>query len=63
MADGKQNERELRKNILRANMTVNREKEKTGDSDEKPGRRRGRWFFVLSAVFLIVLVFGVYFYE
>lgn len=61
MADGKQRERELRKNILKANMTVNRNWEKSEDSGEKDTRRR-RWFLILPAVFLIFLLIGGYFW-
>lgn len=56
MANGNQREREIRKNILRKNMTVNNEE------PERPGaaRPRRRILFLLLAVFLVVLLFFGY---
>lgn len=62
MADGKQRERELRKNILRANMTVNQNWDKPEDREEKADHRRRRWLFILLAVFLIALFLIGYFW-
>lgn len=62
MTDSKKREREIRKNILRANMTVNQNWNKPEDGEEEADHRRRRWLFILLAVFLIALLLGGYFW-